>query len=130
MFAGTGGDGVHFNFLVPDGWIRENPPVIVTIPDMGGLNFVVGDNLHDFLCLGAYRGYFALAELAYNLDLTLEVFTNRDWQSSERSHESVGYTLDEEQKTVLEFLTNELGLRPWSDPRHFWDLQQRYGGLL
>jgi hypothetical protein len=129
-FAHTGGEGVHFSFLVEDGLVREGSPVVVTIPAVGGQNFAVGENLFDFLCLGVHRGYFALEQLAYHLELTLEVFTNPDWQPTESWHGSVGFVTGRESKRVLAFLTSELGLRPWPSPDRFTALQERYIGSL
>jgi hypothetical protein len=129
-FATTGGNGVHFSFLVQEGWIRENSPVVVTIPDMGGVHYFVGEDLLDFLCLGAHRGYFALEQLAYELKATVEAHTNTAWQPTERRHAAVGFAVDDNKKQLLEFMSTELGLRPWSDAQHFWDLQQRFAGLL
>src|SRR5262245_34005982 len=51
-FANTGGDGVHFSFVVQEGMVRESSPVVVTVP-CAGVSLVVGENLFDFLCLGA-----------------------------------------------------------------------------
>jgi hypothetical protein len=63
-FAGTGGEGVHFSFLVQDLKVNEKSPIVVTIPAaFGQPNFVGGESLFDFLCLGYHRGYFALETL-------------------------------------------------------------------
>jgi hypothetical protein len=129
-FAHTGGEGVHFSFLVQDGMIRETSPVVLTVPAMSGESFVVGENLFDFLCLGVHRGFFALEQLAYYPELTLEVYINPDWQPSESWHRSVGFVPGDEKRRLLAFLTNELGLRPWPNAARFAALQERYGGLL
>lgn len=129
-FAGTGGNGVHFSFLAQDRAISEWSPVVVTIPAVGGLTFVVGESLFDFLCLGSHRGYFALEQLAYYRELTLDVFTNPNWQPTEPWHDSVGYLNDEVKEPLLAFLRSELSLRPWADPEHFTRLQERYEPLL
>jgi hypothetical protein len=129
-FAHTGGEGVHFSFRLQDGMVRESSPAVVTIPAMGGQNFVVGENLFDFLCLGVHRGFFALEQLAYYPELTLEVFTNPDWQSTESWHGSVGFVPGEEDRRLLAFLTSELGLRPWPNAARFALLQERYCGSL
>lgn len=125
-FASTGGNGVHFSFLVQDRVISEHSPVVVTIPTMGGGTFVVGESLFDFLCLGYYRGYFALEQLGSHRELTLDVFTNPNWQPTESWHGLVGYLTDEVKESLLAFLRAELGLCPWADPEHFTRLQERY----
>jgi hypothetical protein len=129
-FAHTGGEGVHFSFLVQDGFVRETSPIVVTVPQMPFQSFVVGENLFDFLCLGADRGFFALEQLAYNPALTLEVFTNSQWEPTDSSHWHVGYGLSEENKLLLEFLRNELRLQSWPSASRFQVLQEQYAGLL
>lgn len=129
-FASTGGNGVHFSFLLLEGKDEQNAPVVVTVPAAGGLNFIVGDNLHDFLCLGYYRGYFALEQLAYNRDLTMLVYTTGDWTPTEPRHGSVGYVLSEEKRPVLDLLISRFDLRPWTDPKRFQQLQDMYLPLL
>lgn len=61
-FARTGGDGIHYSFLVLDGHWSELSPVILTYPwrDPDCRNFVVANDLTEFLRLGIRRGYFAL----------------------------------------------------------------------
>jgi hypothetical protein len=129
-FAHTGGEGVHFSFLVQEGMISESSPIVVTVPAMGGRSFVVGENLFDFLCLGAHRGFFALEQLAYYPELTLEVFTNPKWQPTASWHGSVGFVPGEERKRLLAFLKTELGLRSWPNAGRFEVLQERYAGCL
>jgi hypothetical protein len=129
-FADTGGDGTHFSMLIQDGGVTEQSPVFMTVPP-DGQTLVVGESLFDFLCLGYYRGYFALQELMYKPDLTLEVYTNPDWQPSEKYHYSVGYAYDDEDHgKVLAFLRDKLSLQPWRSVAHFHELQERFGGLL
>src|SRR5687767_64611 len=53
-FASTGGDGVHFGFLHVEGCSLS--PVVMTVPMSDVHNFVVGESLFEFLCLGAKRG--------------------------------------------------------------------------
>jgi hypothetical protein len=129
-FAHTGGEGVHFSFLCRDGAVEAESPIVITNPGAWGNNFVVGEDLFDFLCLGCHRGYFALEQLAYDRDTTLEVYTNEHWQPSNASHHSVGYCPDEKQTRVLRRLTEALRLRPWTDPKRFELLQKRFLSLL
>ena len=128
-FASTGGEGVHFSFLLQDGMVRENSPVIVTIPAMPP-SYVVGENLFDFLCLGSLRGFFALEELAYNQELTLKAFTEPEWTSTDSRCKAMGFFLDGEAKLLLRFLTDELALRPWKNAARFAQLQEQYSRLL
>jgi hypothetical protein len=136
-FAHTGGNGVHFSFLTLKGRVDEQCPVVVTNPAAGGLNFVVGENLHDFLGLGCHRGYFALEQLAYHYDLTIRVYTDANWRATDSWHYSVGYDyrpgesrLREGRQALLDLLIEHFQLKPWNDPVRFKELERRYTGLL
>ncbi len=63
-FASTGLDGCYFNFLLVDGEVREDSPVIMTCPNGAPPNIVVGEDLRDFLCLGIGTGYAAVQDLS------------------------------------------------------------------
>ncbi len=91
---------------------------------------MVGKSLYDFLCLGSRRGYFALEQLAYDPELTLEAFTNPDWQPTKPWHHSAGLVPRPEDKRLLAFLKTELGLKPWSNGARFAELQERFAGFL
>jgi hypothetical protein len=135
-FAWTGGDGVHLSFLVQDGRITEQSPIVITCASaIDDHNLIGGESLFDFLCLGYHRGYFALQTApserffeAYGSDrwpLTEDLDRHPDWDYS------VGYFVDEQQRPVLDFLIQELGLTPWRDlPMKFQRLQERYLPLL
>lgn len=127
-FATTGGNGVHFSYLKTKSRSPGNSPIVMTNPGGGsGLSYIVGENLWDFLCLGYHRGYFALEQLDYQLELTLEVFTNSRWRSTDKRHDDwVGYLLKPKQRAVLKFAIKRLQLRPWSGPQRFHELQDRY----
>lgn len=130
-FAGTGGEGVHFSLMVIDGSINDRSPVVITTPGGGdGRSWIVGSDMRDFLSLGYHRGYFALEQLSGDQELTLTVFTNKDWQPTESWHDSVGYTIGPHHKQILDLLIERFALRPWQDPQHFYELQKRFGPLL
>ena len=134
-FASTGGDGVHFGFIVRDDKIAEDSPVIVTVPgNFEGpefANHVVADSLRNFLRFGLYRGYFALEQLAYRRDLTLEAYSSPDWQPTEDWHYSVGYYLDQDEQRVRDFLVERFNLTPLSYTVPEFDaLQDKYKPLL
>lgn len=144
-FAHTGGEGVHFSFLLDDGAVNERCPVVVTCPCLSGGTYVVGEGLHEFLCLGHYRGYFGLEQLAFYPELTMEVFTNPNWRPTEQWHYSAGFALGQSYRTdflgvnasttdiairALRFLIDRLGLRPWKDSARFKDLQDAYQQIL
>jgi len=130
-FACTGGAGSHFSFLLQDGVVRGTSPILISIPEaLAGISYIVGEDLFDFLCLGCFRGFFALEELGYHLELTLEAYTNPEWQPANNSHVSVGFVPSAQDRRILEFLRQEFGLRPWRDPQRFHNLQKRFADLL
>jgi hypothetical protein len=103
-FAGTGGEGVHFSFLVEGGKVTEESPVVITSPsEFDQPNQIGGESLFDFLCLGYHRGYFAL-ETAPS-DKFFEAYASAKWPLSEDKdlppdwNYSVGYHVNEHQRT-------------------------------
>jgi hypothetical protein len=129
-FAHTGGNGVHFSLLARDGAVRDDSPVVLTNPGGMGHSCIVGEDLHDFLCLGALRGYFGLEQLTYNPELTLEVYTDPKWQPSEEWHYAVGYVCGEQERQVLDLLAAWFQLRHWTVRAKFARLQKEYLGQL
>ncbi len=135
-FATTGGEGVHFSFVVQDGKVTENSPVVITIPGtFEHPNFIGGESLFDFLCLGFHRGYFAMETLAS--ERFFEAYASGKWPLSEVKDRhpdwdrSEGYWVDERKRKLLDFLIDELGLTPWKDLKtKFQRLQNRYMPLL
>jgi hypothetical protein len=120
---------------VENNQVTENSPVIVTVPANFGepenANFVVADNLRNFLRFGLHRGYFALEQLAYYRDLTLQAYSSAEWQPTEDWHYSVGYHLNENGQRVRDLLVERFDLTPLSYPvDEFEDLQHRYKPLL
>ncbi len=83
-FAVTGGEDTHFCLLLVQGRVTEASPVVLTVPHSGGdaqeSNFIVGENLIDFLCLGYYRGFFSLEQLAFGFRETLKAHLTPDWK--------------------------------------------------
>lgn len=80
---------------------------MITIPRAGGTawdrSFLVGETLHEFLCLGCKAGFSPLEDLAYY------------WQ---RAVEELTYGLgpdeiDEKQAEMLRTYREELHLSPW-----------------
>ena len=119
---------MHFSFVVEDGKVTENSPIVVTVPESYDCpNFIAGESLFDFLCLGYQRGYFALGMLA--TEKCLAALSSADWQPKTDSDYAVGYGVDEHQQTLLNFLIEKLGLSPWKDlKRRFRRLQKLYLG--
>lgn len=132
-FASTGGEGVHFSFLAErQDRLFDELPVIVTIPmAVGNQNFVVGENLREFLSLGAYRGYFALEQLGDSLEKTLEVYASPQWQAETHEEFWVGFGVNELQQSILQLLRQEFQLHQWPDLKaRFFQLQEKYMPLV
>ena len=80
IFAHTGGDGVHYSISELSDSIQ---PVIMTVPmaygdSMSKYNWILGENLTEFLSLGYYNGWFSLEQLAYNQADALDFFACED----------------------------------------------------
>ncbi len=132
-FAFTGGEGVHFSFLAEKQDVHfDELPVIVTIPmAFGNPNFIAGESLREFLSLGIYRGYFGLEQLGYQLQKTLDVYSNPEWKAEAHSEFWVGFGVSELKAKVLTFLRTELQLDQWPDLRErFFELQEKYMPML
>lgn len=135
-FAGTGGEGVHFSFLVEDNKVTEKSPVVITIPPaFDQPNFIGGESLFDFLCLGYHRGYFALETVPS--EKFFEAYATGKWPLTEDKglppdwDWAVGYGVNEHQRKLLDFLIAELGLSPWKDlKRKFQRLQKLFMPML
>lgn len=127
VFAHTGGDGVHYSLLERDGRINMDSPVVMTMPAY--CTFIVGETLHDFLCLGMEWGYFALEQIGYNvreLNLYLEGHPN----ASPAELAEITSSMYPTKRKVLDLLTARFNLRPWTDQEHWQKLQDKYYPLL
>lgn len=67
IFARTGGDGVHYSFLEISETLQ---PIVMTVPMNFGTsikdyNWILGDNLNEFLSLGYFNGWFPLEQLCH-----------------------------------------------------------------
>jgi hypothetical protein len=129
-FARSGGES-HFSLLIQDGTITENAPVVLTDFDNGGKSLVVGETLFDFLCFGSRRGYSRLEQLAYFPKQALEAYTNPRWKApAEDDPLAKIFRISSHERRLLAFLKASLGLKPWTDPRRFHQLQAKYSRLL
>ena len=117
-FASTGGDGVHFGCMLIDG--GASGLIVMTVPMADEKNFVVGESLFEFLCLGIRRGYFYLEQLAYDRETAITMLNGE---------------MDEEMTSdeiyLLDALRMELGLRPWPGVEgRLHELEQRYAPAI
>jgi hypothetical protein len=112
MFAHTGGDGVHFSLLERQGTVQDDSPVVVTQPAEMGQSCIVGENLRDFLCFGASRGFRPFETIGPEWSPTTS------WRKS--------WTPDEGSQQLLDFLKERFELKPWEEIKRFRFLQDTY----
>jgi len=121
-FAHTGGEGVHFSFLVSNDEINEESPILLTIPAAPkSPTFLVGETLLDFLCLGIQRGFTALENLGFLYEDTVKAYGNPTWRPTQHVQFWTCHALDEQDRAVLELLADRFRLVPWSDPKEKLD---------
>lgn len=106
-FATTGGDGVHFNFLILESQSAAEAPIVMTVPMAAdeNCNIIVGEDLIDFLSLGCRFGYFALEQLAYDRDGTIAHIASGTHAFSDTSPDD----------QLLDAITERFSLQPWVD---------------
>jgi hypothetical protein len=76
-FASIGVDGIHFGSITDGDTLDPDSPIVITIPmAFDNPNYIVGESLYDFLCLGCRHGYSNLGNLHLNLEATLDHYTN------------------------------------------------------
>jgi hypothetical protein len=98
-FASTGLGGVHFGFLATSDQALDASPVVMTAPLAAEPNLVVGETLHEFLCLGFRQGWSFLDQFVHDPAWA------RSWY---RSGAPAAYP-------ALAELARLLGLEPWPD---------------
>jgi hypothetical protein len=124
-FAVTGGDGVHYSLLVRQGICVTDWPVVMTVPVGAGKleNWVMGENLLDFLNLGCHTGYFGLEGLAYEDDRS-EVVAHFGIVDDQLDHWP-------EKLDLLKRLRAKFELDRWSNvEKKIYDLQSRFHHCL
>ncbi|TWU19240.1 hypothetical protein [Allorhodopirellula heiligendammensis] len=119
--AGLGVDGIHVGCVTDSHVVDPMAPIVLTIPmAFESPNFIVGETLHDFLCLGCRNGYANLANLHLLFDDTMAYYQGIDDDD-----------FDDRAPKILDMLATELSLEPWADVRqHFDELQSRFMPVL
>lgn len=121
-FADLGVDAIHVSLVAWRGRVSDASAVVLTVPQGGGRpiehNFLLGQNLHEFLCLGARAGFSPLGDLAY------------EWDEAVEELESGQPSRGEQQVALGEF-REELQLQPWPDVgKRLRELQELRGTVL
>ena len=80
-FASTGGEGVHFGFL--DKNKPNESPIVMTVPMSDTHNVIVAEDLKEFFSIGYYVGWFAMEQLVYDQEETIEYFSKPDAETDE-----------------------------------------------
>jgi hypothetical protein len=124
-FAGTGGDGHHFSFLVVEGAITESSPIVATAPDYGGQSAVIAESLEQFLRLGCIHSYDALGSLLLGEDEKLI-----DYFAPVPDPTAVEFPYAPFKRGMLAYLRQRLNLKPWTEWRSLRAIQQKYQGQL
>ena len=82
IFATTGGDGVHYSILEISEKVQ---PVVMTVPmnfgnSMKGYNWIIGENLNEFLAIGYYNGWFPIEQLCYNNEWAIDFYSKENME--------------------------------------------------
>ena len=82
VFATTGGDGVHYSILEISEKIQ---PVVMTVPmnfgdSMRDYNWIIGENLIEFLSIGYFNGWFPIEQLCYDNEWAIEFYSKENME--------------------------------------------------
>jgi hypothetical protein len=103
VFATTGGDGVHYSILEISESIQ---PIVMTVPmnfgdSMKDYNWIIGENLDEFLSIGFYNGWFPIEQLCYDNEWVINFYSKEnmeddfqkdaDFQFVKKLREKIGY---------------------------------------
>ena len=64
-FATTGGDSVHYSYLVDARLPAGVCPIVMTLPCASGLSMVIAESFQEFFNYGYHVGWFSLEQLYY-----------------------------------------------------------------
>jgi hypothetical protein len=124
IFVRTGGDGVHYSLLELSPDIH---PVIMTVPMNFGDsvevdNWVIAENLEEFLSLGYYNGWFSIEELCYNYDRVINFYAQENLEEDYQNSGDIQF---------VKKLRTQLGYShiPLNNKR-LSELKEKYFGLL
>lgn len=124
-FAGTGGDGHHFSFLVIDGEISESSPIVATAPDYCGRSTVVAESLGQFLRLGCVYGYGPIGSVLMGKDEELI-----EYFAPVANLAAVEFEYAPFKSGMLAYLRERMKLEPWTDWQALRATQEKYNGQL
>jgi hypothetical protein len=124
IFAKTEGDGVHYSLLELSPDIQ---PVIMTVPmnygdSMEAYNWVIAENLEEFLSLGYYNGWFPIEELCYDNNAIINFYAQENLEEDYQNSGDIQF---------VKKLRTQLGYShvPLNNKR-LLELKEKYFGLL
>ena len=65
-FATTGGDSVHYSYLVDDRLPADVCPIVMTLPCADAQSLVIAESFQEFFDYGYHVGWFSLEQLYYD----------------------------------------------------------------
>ena len=120
-FATTGGDGVHFGFLTNNGEVKENSPIVMTLPCADTANIIVGSSFEEFLSLGCRGGYFELEQIEYQPQQQIPFLDSHQYPSE----------MEPNQISLLKSIEQEFNLAVWANhSARLAELKLKYLGSL
>ena len=118
-FATTGGDSVHYSYLVDERLPAGVCPIVMTLPCASELSLVIAESFQEFFDYGYYVGWFSLEQLYY------------EEEEGEAYFRQASPTFGDIGTEQLPLLRKALNMKPVPPTlARFAELQQKYGALL
>ena len=118
-FATTGGDSVHYSYLVDERLPEGVCPIVMTLPCASSLNMVIAESFQEFFDYGYHVGWFSLEPLHY------------DEEEGEPYFCQPSPTFSEIGSQQLPLLRRALNMKPVPPTlARFAELQDKYFALL
>ena len=118
-FATTGGDSVHYSYLVDERLPAGVCPIVMTLPCASELSLVIAESFQEFFDYGYYVGWRELEQLYYEDEKGEACF-----HEASQSLNNLGM----QQLPLLHKALNMQAVLPTL--QRFGDLQQKYQALL
>ena len=118
-FATTGGDSVHYSYLVDERLPEGVCPIVMTLPCVNELSWVIAESFQEFFDYGYHVGWFSLEQLYY------------DDEEGEAYFRQPSETFGEIGDKQLPLLRKALNMKPVPPTLvRFAELQEKYQALL
>ena len=93
VFATTGGDGVHYSILEISEKIQ---PVVMTVPmsfgdSMRHYNWIIGENLNEFLSIGYFNGWFPIEQLCYDNEWAIDFYSKENMEEDYQNEADIQF---------------------------------------